>query len=110
MRLISLAFPLPLLLAAPVLAQAPDAALHCAALTLLSDEILAEADRASANDLAVTREISALMLLHVKLPVNQRADALRAYAAQYRKDHPDAEIATEVEAEGDCCLADFVNH
>jgi len=109
MHLISFAFSLPLLLATPALAEAHDPALHCAALTVLSGQILAEAGEASEDDLATLREISNLMLVHVKLPVNQRADALRAYAAQYRKQHSDAEIATEVDKTGDACLRDFVN-
>lgn len=110
MRLISFVFSLPLLLATPALAQDRDPALHCAALTVLSGQILAEAGEASEDDLATLREISNLMLVHVKLPVNQRADALRAYAAQYRKQqHSDAEIATEVDKTGDACLRDFVN-
>ncbi len=109
MRLISFVFSLPLLLATPAFAEAHDPALHCAALTVLSGQILAEAGEASEDDLATLREISTLILVHVKLPVNQRADALRAYAAQYRKAHTDTEIAAEVDKTGDACLRDFVN-
>lgn len=109
MRLISFVFSLPLLLATPALAEDRDPALHCAALTMLSGQILAEAGEASEDDLATLREISTLILVHVKLPVNQRADALRAYAAQYRKAHTDTEIAAEVDKTGDACLRDFVN-
>lgn len=100
-----------LLLPTPALAQnAPaDPALHCAALSLLSGDILAKAGQASEDDLAVTREISNLMLLHVQLPTNQRADALRAHKAQLRKSLSDAEISAEVAKTGDTCLDKYVN-
>ena len=87
MRLISLALFAALMPAPPALAHdtAADPALHCAALITLSGQILADDGQASESDLAQVREIANIMLLRSSLPTNQRADALRAYAAQYRK-------------------------
>lgn len=111
MRLISFGLFAALVLPGAALAHdtTPDPALHCAALTLLSGEILAADGQASGDDLAVLREIAGLMLVHVDLPKNQRSDALRAYAAEFRRSHSVADISTEVEKKGDGCLADFVN-
>lgn len=109
MRLISLCLFAALALPSAAAADAVDPALHCAALTMLSGEILAEDGQASDDDLAVLREIAGLMLLHVDLPKSQRSDALRAHAAEVRRTRSDVEIAAEVEAQGDSCLERFVN-
>ena len=111
MRLISLALFAALLPAPLALAHdtADEPALHCAALITLSGQILADDGQASESDLAQVREIANIMLLHSTLPTNQRSDALRAYAAQYRKTHSVEEISQDVQREGDGCIANFVN-
>ena len=111
MRLIFLSLFAALALTGTALAHdnSVDPALHCAALTVLSGQILAEDGQASEDDLAVLREIAGLMLVHVNLPKGQRSDSLRAYAAEFRRTHSDDEIAAEVEAQGDSCLERFVN-
>lgn len=111
MRLISLALFAALMPVPPALAQdtAADPALHCAALITLSGQILVDDGQASESDLAQVREIANIMLLHSTLPTNQRSDALRAYAAQYRKTHSVEKISQDVQREGDGCIANFVN-
>ena len=111
MRLISLALFAALMPVPPALAHdtAADPALHCAALITLSGQILADDGQASESDLAQVREIASIMLLHSTLPTNQRSDALRAYAAQYRKTHSVDEISKDVQREGDGCISNFVN-
>ncbi len=111
MRVIFLAVFATLAPLAPALAHdtAADPALHCAALITLSGQILADDGQASESDLAQVRKIAKIMLQHSTLPGNQRADALRAYAAQYRKTHSVEEISQDAQREGDGCIAKFVN-
>ena len=116
MRLFSLAFLASITAVQPALAHDTptdpaftDPALHCAALMVLSGEILAADGQASDSDLADVREIAGIMMLRSALPVNQRADALRVEAARYRKTHSTKDISADVARESDGCVENFIN-